>query len=443
MAALLHVRPSQIRDRIHISCPGRWILYHWATREALQGRLYSSLSASPCEGQASWRLKARTRCDPALSLSCPLLHWPPSPSPSPAFSSAFCVHSASSLSLQWSQPCLFPHTLPRSCLSSGLLTPGRSHAVLRAGNTTPCCDPRPGWGDLKALVVPNAGLSSSLEASRKPQLPSPAAWPVRALQDQRFSPAQPLASPLSRACHEPWERLSQHGAAVFQEPRPAAILWPHACNYGRPGKAMLVHLEVTGWATHFGKRRCLSQVNSLSCISPYVTSSVNKKERALLHGWVWGLNHLEQQPWLPQTARQGWEPRGVVPTGLKCFLCFVFWRGIHPRSPITQDGKKTRTQMINQWIKGFPGGASGEEPTCQRRRQGFDPRVRKIPWSQKWQPTPVLLPGESHGQRSLVGYSPWGHKELNMTERLRMHARHITPFLLFFRTSSMPGSTRG
>jgi len=45
----------------------------------------------------------------------------------------------------------------------------------------------------------------------------------------------------------------------------------------------------------------------------------------------------------------------------------------------------------------------------------FDPWVRKTPWRRKWQPTPVFLPGESHGQRSLAGYSPWGHKELYMT----------------------------
>ena len=37
-------------------------------------------------------------------------------------------------------------------------------------------------------------------------------------------------------------------------------------------------------------------------------------------------------------------------------------------------------------------------------------RVGKIPWRRKWQPTPVFLPGESHGQRNLAGYSPWGHK---------------------------------
>ena len=48
----------------------------------------------------------------------------------------------------------------------------------------------------------------------------------------------------------------------------------------------------------------------------------------------------------------------------------------------------------------------------------FDPWVRKIPWSRKWQLVPVFLLGKLHGQRSLVGYCPWGHKELDMTERL-------------------------
>ena len=47
----------------------------------------------------------------------------------------------------------------------------------------------------------------------------------------------------------------------------------------------------------------------------------------------------------------------------------------------------------------------------QWRRAKFDPWVRKIPWRSKWQPTPVFLPGKSHGQRSLVGYSPRGLKE--------------------------------
>ena len=75
-------------------------------------------------------------------------------------------------------------------------------------------------------------------------------------------------------------------------------------------------------------------------------------------------------------------------------------------------------------IPGFPGGDSGKEPSCQGRRckrHGFDPRVGRIPWRRKWLPTPVVLPGKSHGQRSLAGYSPWGRKESDMTERLSTH----------------------
>ena len=59
------------------------------------------------------------------------------------------------------------------------------------------------------------------------------------------------------------------------------------------------------------------------------------------------------------------------------------------------------------------------EPACQcrrRKRHRFDPQVRKFPQSRWWQPTPAFLPGEVYGQRSLAGYCPWGHKELDMTE---------------------------
>ena len=58
-----------------------------------------------------------------------------------------------------------------------------------------------------------------------------------------------------------------------------------------------------------------------------------------------------------------------------------------------------------------------EKKICLRcRRAGFDPWVTKIPWRRKWQPTPVFSPVELHGQRSLVGYTPWGCKELDTTE---------------------------
>ena len=62
---------------------------------------------------------------------------------------------------------------------------------------------------------------------------------------------------------------------------------------------------------------------------------------------------------------------------------------------------------------GFPDGSERKESALGsiRRRPGFDPWIRKIHWRKEWQPTPAVSPGESHGQRSLVGYSPCGHKE--------------------------------
>ena len=72
---------------------------------------------------------------------------------------------------------------------------------------------------------------------------------------------------------------------------------------------------------------------------------------------------------------------------------------------------------LSRWL-------SGKESSCPCRRcrwLRFNLWVREIPWRRKWQPTPVFLPGKSHWQRSLVGHSPWGHKELDMTYWLSSH----------------------
>ena len=69
----------------------------------------------------------------------------------------------------------------------------------------------------------------------------------------------------------------------------------------------------------------------------------------------------------------------------------------------------THTHTHTSEIMGFPGGPRGKEPVCQCRRgkrSRFSPSVGKIPWRTSWQPTPVFLPGESHGWRSLAGYGP-------------------------------------
>ena len=71
-----------------------------------------------------------------------------------------------------------------------------------------------------------------------------------------------------------------------------------------------------------------------------------------------------------------------------------------------------RASLVAQMVKNLPA----------MRRPRFDHWVRKIPWRREGQHTPVFLPGEFQGQRSLVGYSPWGHKESDMTEQLIQQA---------------------
>ena len=84
--------------------------------------------------------------------------------------------------------------------------------------------------------------------------------------------------------------------------------------------------------------------------------------------------------------------------------------------------------MFSRVVRGFPGGTSGKEPTCQCRRPkrcGFSPWVRNSLWRRAWQSTPVFLPGESHRQRSLAGYS---HKELDTTETSSTFSTEVSCF---------------
>ena len=71
--------------------------------------------------------------------------------------------------------------------------------------------------------------------------------------------------------------------------------------------------------------------------------------------------------------------------------------------------------FLLHYLRGFPGGSAGRDSTCNVG-DSVSPWVGKIPWRRECQPTPVFLPGAFHGQRSLVGCSPWGHKELGTTE---------------------------
>ena len=68
----------------------------------------------------------------------------------------------------------------------------------------------------------------------------------------------------------------------------------------------------------------------------------------------------------------------------------------------------------------FPVGSDSKESACSAGDLGSNPGMGRFPGQGTWLPTPVFLPGEFHEQRSLVGYSPEGHKELDMTEQLTL-----------------------
>ena len=110
------------------------------------------------------------------------------------------------------------------------------------------------------------------------------------------------------------------------------------------------------------------------------------------------------------------ERKWVVPIGSVPFSNFMF------------------LLFICYWSIGLPRRLSGKHSACQctrRRRCRFDPWVGKIPWRRAWQPTPLFLSGESHGQRSLAGYRPWGCKEQDMTEHTCIWLSILYYFLLY------------
>ena len=104
-----------------------------------------------------------------------------------------------------------------------------------------------------------------------------------------------------------------------------------------------------------------------------------------------------------RSARLGWLSQNVDRTNTRTqIFCFKFSVFILPST-------------------GLPRWFSSKQSACWWRRHRFNPWIRKIPWRRKGQPTPVFLPGKSHGQRSLADYSPWGHKESDTTEQLSTH----------------------
>ena len=146
-----------------------------------------------------------------------------------------------------------------------------------------------------------------------------------------------------------------------------------------------------------------------------------------------------------QTGKGSWEGSagGLINQGKSHVWRVVICNQGHPvRSRLissinaarTREGRNDECEQLetgtsasrwNRWD--LPGWSAGKEPACQCRRLkrcGFDPWVGRIPWRRKWQLTPVFLPGKFHGQKSLAGYSSWGHKESDTTEHAHTHT-HI------------------
>ena len=125
--------------------------------------------------------------------------------------------------------------------------------------------------------------------------------------------------------------------------------------------------------------------------------------------------------WLKEYSMRCWNQTDLGPnTTLAAYHLRVLEKSLNSLRLISLTIKMEIRLRHQIYVRtgGFPGGTSGKEPICQCRRvrdaPAFDPWVRKIPWRRAWQPTPVFLPEESHGQRSLAGHGIT--KELDMTE---------------------------
>ena len=142
--------------------------------------------------------------------------------------------------------------------------------------------------------------------------------------------------------------------------------------------------------------------------------------RATVHGATKSLPRWSTHTWIyPHPPASP----NTLKTSHSCFLCSSFPTPLHPSTTITFYGSfwesllsSPRASLVAQMVN---------PPAVWENR--VRSLVGKIPWRRKWQHTLVLLPGKFHGLRSLIGYSPWGHKELDTTEQLHLkwNARNI------------------
>ena len=130
-------------------------------------------------------------------------------------------------------------------------------------------------------------------------------------------------------------------------------------------------------------------------------------------------------PWAdPQISKYGQEimcPETLTGHWIRLFVHRTVGLQVGERVGYVPETRKTPHNWVTTEASHVALAVKNPPGRCRRhKRCGFHLWVGKIPWRRKWQPTPVFLPGESHGQRSLVGYSPWGCKKVDKSEQLTL-----------------------
>ena len=197
-------------------------------------------------------------------------------------------------------------------------------------------------------------------------------------------------------------------------------LWPHGLQHARLPSPSL------------SPRICLNSCPLSSWCHPIISFSVT-----LFSFWFQSSPASESFPMSQLFASSSQSIRGsasasVLPMNIQGWFPFILTGLISLQSM----GLSRVFSSTTIWERLFfgtqlPWWLRGYSVCLQCRRPGFEPWVGKIPWRRKWQPTPVFLPGESHGWRSLVGYSPSGHKESDTTEWLDFHFHSLALSLVY------------
>ena len=176
-------------------------------------------------------------------------------------------------------------------------------------------------------------------------------------------------------------------------------------------RAPLVHYLEKAMATHS---------STLALKIPWTEESGRLQSMGSLkvgHDWVTSLSLFTFMHW-----RRQWQPTPVFLPGESQGQGSLVGCRLWDRTSRTRlkrlSSSSSSSSALSDWK--LPWWLRWQRTCLQCGRPGFDPWVRKITWRRKRQPTPVFSPGVSHGQRSLVGYSPWGCKVLDTTEQLTL-----------------------